>query len=74
MSNLDRVRRLEPVEFRYEPSIDPDQKLRAGFLAQQVKSVIPEAVVEINGIEMINLKTLRGVVDAAVREYMERRS
>ena len=44
-----RVARLQPIQFRYNKDIDPEQKLRAGFSAQQVAEVFPDAVVQKNG-------------------------
>ena len=46
MSALEKLKQLEPIQFRYKKEFDPDQKLRAGFSAQQVQKIIPEAVVE----------------------------
>ena len=50
MSYLEKLKQLEPIQFRYKKEFDPHQKLRAGFSAQQVQKIIPEAVVEENGI------------------------
>ena len=44
MSALEKLKQLEPIQFRYKKEFDPDQKLRAGFSAQQVQKIIPEAV------------------------------
>ena len=49
MSALEKLKQLEPIQFRYKKEFDPDQKLRAGFSAQQVQKIIPEAVVEEDG-------------------------
>ena len=49
MSALEKLKQLEPIQFRYKKEFDPEQKLRAGFSAQQVQKIIPEAVVEENG-------------------------
>ena len=59
MSALEKLKQLEPIQFRYKKEFDPDQKLRAGFSAQQVQKIIPEAVVEENGILMLDMYVLR---------------
>ena len=43
MSALEKLKQLEPIQFRYKAELDPTQPLRAGFSAQQVQQVIPEA-------------------------------
>lgn len=73
MSTLDRIRRLEPIQFRYHSAIDPEQKLRAGFSAQQVRQVVPEAVREVDGVLLIDLQVLRGFV-AQARDELQRRT
>ena len=52
MSYLEKLKQLEPIQFRYKKEYDPHQQLRAGFSAQQVQKDIPEAVVEEDGIMM----------------------
>ena len=59
MSALEKLKQLEPIQFRYKKEFDPDQKLRAGFSAQQVQKIIPEAVVEEDGILMLDMYVLR---------------
>ena len=58
MSALEKLKQLEPIQFRYKKEFDPDQKLRAGFSAQQVQKIIPEAVVEVEGILMLDMDVL----------------
>ena len=41
---------LQAIQFRYKEEFEVDQRLRAGFSAQQVKEVIPEAVFEVGWI------------------------
>ena len=45
-----------------------DQRLRAGLSAQQVKEVIPEAVVEVDGYLMLEMKVLKEYVREAKKE------
>ncbi len=59
MSALEKLKQLEPIQFRYKKEYDPEQKLRAGFSAQQVQKIIPEAVVEEDGILMLDMYVLR---------------
>ena len=59
MSALEKLKQLEPIQFRYKKELDPEQRLRAGFSAQQVQKIIPEAVVEVKGILMIDINVLK---------------
>lgn len=68
MSVLERVRSLIPIQFRYVPELDAAQLLRAGFSAQQVKELFPDAVIEVNGVLAIRPDVLRRYVIAAARE------
>lgn len=73
MSALDRIKQLEPIQFRYHSAIDPGRKLRAGFSAQQVQQVVPEAIQEIDGVLLIDLQVLRGIVTQA-RDELQRQT
>tara|TARA_A100001011_G_scaffold2_1_gene4 strand:- start:2795 stop:3031 length:237 start_codon:yes stop_codon:yes gene_type:complete len=64
-SALKKLKKLDPIQFKYLKNIDPQQKLRAGFSAQQVKDVIPEAVQEIDGILAIKTYILLEYVELA---------
>lgn len=72
MSALDRVRQLEPIQFRYRADIEPEQRLRAGFSAQQVQALFPDSIENVNGYLYINLEKLRGHVNEALQELGER--
>ena len=74
MSYLEKPKQLEPIQFRYKKEYDPDQKLRAGFSAQQVQKVIPEAVVEEDGILMLDMYVLREYRDKAEEELKAKNS
>jgi len=74
MSYLEKLKQLEPIQFRYKKEYDPDQKLRAGFSAQQVQKVIPEAVVEEDGILMLDMYVLREYRDKAEEELKAKNS
>ena len=74
MSYLEKLKQLEPIQFRYKKEYDPDQKLRAGFSAQQVQKVIPEAVVEENGILMLDMYVLREYMNQAKEELKAKNS
>ena len=65
MDIRDRVAQLQPIQFRYHKDIDPEQKLRAGFSAQQVAQVFPDAVVEIDGYLFIKNDVLGGYIRSA---------
>ena len=68
MSVLDRVKELIPIQFRYITDIDPDQRLRAGFSAQQVKALFPDAVMEIDGVLVIRIDVLKNYIMQAAEE------
>ena len=74
MSYLEKLKQLEPIQFRYKKGYDPDQKVRAGFSAQQVQKVIPEAVVEEDGILMLDMYVLREYRDKAEEELKAKNS
>ena len=74
MSYLEKLKQLEPIQFRYKKEYDPDQKLRAGFSAQQVQKVIPEAVGEEDGILMLDMYVLREYRDKAEEELKAKNS
>ena len=58
MSALEKLKKLQTIQFRYKEEFDKNQRLRAGFSAQQVKEVIPEAVVEQDGYLMLDMNVL----------------
>ena len=72
MSALDKLKKLEPIQFRYKENIDPAQSLRAGFSAQQVQEIIPEAVHEVNGVLMLDLNVLRNYLSLAKEELLSK--
>jgi hypothetical protein len=53
---------------------DPEQKLRAGFSAQQVQKIIPEAVVEVEGILMLDMDVLYKYMREAKEELKAKNS
>ena len=71
MRVLDKLKQLEPVQFKYIQSLDPATKLRAGFIAQQVQKIIPEAVVEIDGVLHLDLIVLRSYYYQAKQELKQ---
>ena len=70
MSALEKLKQLEPIQFRYKEELDPTQPLRAGFSAQQVQQVIPEAVHEIGGVLRIDINVLRNYLTSARKELL----
>ena len=71
MSVLEKLKQLEPIQFRYKEEIDPTQALRAGFSAQQVQQVIPEAVVDVDGVLMLDMNILKNYLRLAKEELLE---
>ena len=74
MSALEKLKQLEPIQFRYNKEFDPEQKLRAGFSAQQVQKIIPEAVVEVEGILMLDMNVLNKYMREAKEELKAKNS
>ena len=70
MSALEKLKQLEPIQFRYKEELDPTQPLRAGFSAQQVQKVIPEAVKEIDGVLMLDGNVLMNYIRMAREELL----
>ena len=71
MSALEKLKQLKPIQFRYNEELDPNQSLRAGFSAQQVQKIIPEAVHEVDGVLMLDLSQIeqnRQIGRASCRE------
>ncbi len=68
MSALEKLKKLQAIQFRYKEEFDVDQRLRAGLSAQQVKEIIPEAVVEVDGYLMLEMKVLKEYVREAKKE------
>ena len=68
MSALEKLKKLQTIQFRYKEEFDVDQRLRAGFSAQQVREVIPEAVVEQDGYLMLDMNVLKKYVKEAKKE------
>ena len=65
---LGKLKQLQAIQFRYKPEVDSDQRLRAGFSAQQVQQVIPEAVFEEDGYLMLDMDVLKAYVRQAKKE------
>ena len=70
MSAVEKLKKLKPIQFRYKKELDPSQSLRAGFSAQQVREVIPEAVIEVNGVLMLDMNILKSYVETAKKELL----
>ena len=68
MSVLEKVLQLEPINFRYHHNLDPAQQLRAGFSAQQVQQIFPDAVKDVGGVLMLDADILQGYIDQAFKE------
>ncbi len=68
-SVLSRVLRLRPVKYKY---IDPDPSLpEAGFIAQEVEELFPEAVTEKNGKKAIYYSHFGVIAVKAIQEQQE---
>ena len=70
MSAVEKLKKLKPIQFRYKKELDPSQTLRAGFSAQQVREIIPEAVIEVNGVLMLDMNILKNYVETAKKELL----
>lgn len=68
-SVLSRVLRLRPKKFKY---IKPEPSLpEAGFIAQEVEKLFPEAVVEKNGKKAIYYSHFGVIAVKAIQEQQE---
>ena len=67
-SALEKLKKLQAIQFRYKKEVNSDQRLRAGFSAQQVQQVIPEAVFEEDGYLMLDMDVLKAYVRVAKKE------
>jgi len=65
---LGKLKKLQTLQFRYKEEFNSDQRLRAGFSAQQVKEIIPEAVFEEDGYLMLDMNVLKAYVREAKKE------
>ena len=65
---LGKLKQLQALQFRYKEEFDSDQRLRAGFSAQQVQMVIPEAVVEKDGYLALDIDVLKAYVRQAKKD------
>jgi len=65
---LGKLKQLQALQFRYKEEFDSDQRLRAGFSAQQVQTVIPEAVVEMDGYLALDMNVLKAYVRQAKKD------
>ena len=65
---LEKLKQLQVLQFRYKEEFNSDQRLRAGFSAQQVQTVIPEAVVEVDGYLMLDMDVLKAYVRQAKKD------
>ena len=72
MSALEKLKQLEPIQFRYNEQLDPSQSLRGGFSAQQVQKIIPEAVNEVDGVLTLDINVLRNYVALAREEILSK--
>jgi len=65
---LGKLKQLQALQFRYKEEFNSDQRLRAGFSAQQVQTVIPEAVIEVDGYLMLDMNVLKAYVRQAKKD------
>ena len=65
---LGKLKQLQALQFRYKEEFNSDQRLRAGFSAQQVQEIIPEAVIEVDGYLMLDMDVLKAYVREAKKE------
>jgi len=70
VSTLDKVRQLVPIQFKYKQ--DDEQLVRAGFSAQQVQQLFPDAVTTIDGILHIKLDVLQRYITQAYEELLRK--
>jgi len=64
---LEKIRKLKPFVYNY---IGQEEK-RVGLIAQDVEKVLPEAVVEIEGIKHVDLYAIQTLIIGAINELLE---
>ena len=72
MSALEKLKQLEPIQFRYKGNIDPTQSLRAGFSAQQVQEIIPDSLHEVDCVLLLDLNVFRNYIALAREELLSK--
>ncbi len=70
MSTLDKVKELIPIQFKYKH--DEEQLVRAGFSAQQVQQLFPDAVTTVDGVLHIKLNVLQKYIKQAYDELLRK--
>jgi len=70
VSTLDKVKQLVPIQFKYKQ--DEEQLVRAGFSAQQVQQLFPDAVTTVDGILHIKLDVLQRYITQAYEELLRK--
>lgn len=70
MSTLDKVKQLIPIQFKYKQ--DKEQLVRAGFSAQQVQQLFPDAVTTDNGKLYIKIDVLQRYITQAYEELLRK--
>lgn len=67
---LDTVAALRPVSFTYKASADPDPRLRLGFMAEEVRELVPELVnLDKDGLpESVDYAKMAPVLVKAIQE------
>ncbi len=68
MSIADKVKQLVPIQFTYKD--DPDQLVRAGFSAQQVQELFPDAVTTVDGYLAIKIDVLAKYIKQAYNQAL----
>lgn len=61
---LEKLEKIEGVTFRYKEN----QEHSAGVIAQQVEEVLPEAVIEKDGIKYVKYDAIVGLLVSAIKE------
>lgn len=68
-SALDKVRTLKGYTYNY--TFDSSDKRNAGVMAQDLEKVLPEAVLELNGIKYVKYDAVIGLLVSALNELAE---
>jgi len=70
VSTLDKVKKLVPIQFKYKH--DKEQLVRAGFSAQQVQQLFPDAVTTVDGLLHIRVDVLQEYIKQAYDELLRK--
>jgi hypothetical protein len=65
---LEKVEQLNGVMFDYTEAVESDGNRHGGIIAQDLEKVLPDAVIEVDGIKKVDMNAVIGLLVEAVKE------